>query len=142
MTVTPHHLTFIFNSFNICPFCQTIEKLKEIKTAKVCVIWNSNSFHSSSFKLCTLITQALTMCTYYFEQISVHMSATRVKTRLWSSKTFVVYFLFIFSSCYCCPKLDLVRWTSFKYYFACNTSLDVTTGNWEKVRSPPILSRF
>jgi hypothetical protein len=28
-----------------------------------------------------------------------------------------------------------VRWTSFKYYFACNTSLDVTTGNWEKVRS-------
>jgi hypothetical protein len=34
MTVTPHHLTFIFNSFNTCPFCQTTEKLKEIKTAK------------------------------------------------------------------------------------------------------------
>ena len=34
MTVTPHHLTFIFNSFNMCPFCQTTEKLKEIKTAK------------------------------------------------------------------------------------------------------------
>ena len=34
MKVTPHHLTFIFNSFNICPFCQTTEKLKEIKTAK------------------------------------------------------------------------------------------------------------
>jgi dihydroorotase len=34
MTVTPHHLTFIFNSFNICPFCQTTEKLKEIKAAK------------------------------------------------------------------------------------------------------------
>jgi hypothetical protein len=31
---TPHLLAFIFNSFNICPFCQTTEKLKEIKTAK------------------------------------------------------------------------------------------------------------
>ena len=43
--------------------------------------------------------------------------------------------LFIFSSCYCCPKLDLVRWTSFKYSFVCSTSLDVTTGNWEIVDS-------
>ena len=34
MTVTPHHLTFIFNSFNMCPFCQTTENLKGIKTAK------------------------------------------------------------------------------------------------------------
>jgi hypothetical protein len=34
MTVTPHHLTFIFNSFNIFPFCQTTEKLKGIKTTK------------------------------------------------------------------------------------------------------------
>ena len=34
VTVTPHHLTFIFNSFNMCPFCHTTEKLKEIKTAK------------------------------------------------------------------------------------------------------------
>ena len=34
MTVTPHHLTFIFNSFNMCPFCQASEKLKGIKTAK------------------------------------------------------------------------------------------------------------
>jgi hypothetical protein len=34
MTVTPHHLTFIFNSFNMCPFCQSTEKLKGIKTAK------------------------------------------------------------------------------------------------------------
>ena len=33
MTVTPHHLTFIFNSFNVS-FWQTTEKLKEIKTAK------------------------------------------------------------------------------------------------------------
>ena len=29
------------------------------------------------------------------------------------SKTFVVYFLFIFSSCYCCLKLDLMRWTCY-----------------------------
>ena len=34
MTVTPHHLTLIFNSFNMCPFRQTTEKIKEIKTAK------------------------------------------------------------------------------------------------------------
>ena len=34
MTVTPHHLTFIFNSSNMCSFCHTTEQLTEIKTAE------------------------------------------------------------------------------------------------------------
>jgi hypothetical protein len=39
MTVTPHHLTFIFDSFNMCLFCQTTEKLRGIKTAKGMDLW-------------------------------------------------------------------------------------------------------
>ena len=32
----------------------------------VCVICNSNSFHSFSFKLCLMIVHTLKMCTFYF----------------------------------------------------------------------------
>ena len=35
----------------------------------VCVICNSNSFHSSSLKLCSLMAHILKMCTSYYKQI-------------------------------------------------------------------------
>ena len=70
---------------SVCPSVRpSIRPSATIRGYLVHVIWNSDSFHSSPFKLCTLITQALKMCTSYFKQILVNMSATHGQTRLWS----------------------------------------------------------
>ena len=50
--------------------CKSVRRSATLLKCLVCVICNSKSFHSFSFKLCIMIVQILKMCTSYFVHIS------------------------------------------------------------------------
>ena len=72
-------LLFCAHFINILLFCTGVELShffpSEIhKGCLVCVICNSNSFHSFIFKLCTMIVHTLDLCTSYYVYISCFFS--------------------------------------------------------------------
>ena len=55
---------------SVCPFvCPSVSLSATLMGCLVCVICNSNSFHSFIFKLCLMIVHTLKMCTSYFVHI-------------------------------------------------------------------------
>ena len=55
---------------SVRPFvCPSVSLSATLMGCLVCVICNSNSFHSFIFKLCLMIVHTLKMCTSYFVHI-------------------------------------------------------------------------
>ena len=63
------HLLFIQISYGFCSHVEVLNldivSLKMLRRCLVCVICNSNSFHSLIFKLCIMNVQTLNMYIYY-----------------------------------------------------------------------------
>ena len=69
------HLLFCAHLINIFTFFTGVElrhffPSEMCRGCLVCVICNSNSFHSFIFNLCIMIVHTLKMCTFYFVYIS------------------------------------------------------------------------
>ena len=68
------HFVHIYVLINVFTFCMGVELrhffLSEMRRGcQVCVICNSNSFHSFIFKLCIMINYTVKVCIFYFVHI-------------------------------------------------------------------------
>ena len=63
------HISEIFFSFLRGVELRHFFPSEMLRGCLVCVICNSNRFHSLIFKLCKMIAHTLKMCTFYFEHI-------------------------------------------------------------------------
>ena len=63
------HISRIFSSFFGVLNLDSFFLFKMLRWCLVCVICNSNSFHSSIFKLCIMIVHTLDMCNSYVVHI-------------------------------------------------------------------------
>ena len=65
------------SSGSLRPSVRRSVRPQHFRDFQVCVICNSKSFHSFSFKLCLMIVHILKMCTFYFVHVSFFFSFLR-----------------------------------------------------------------